>query len=327
VDTPPTTPDVIKDLGLDKPTTPFDPSTPEEGSVVPPEVSADPKAAHAWAEIKRENKDLKAQIAASTSSDDMTAMQAKVDSYETQLGQLDLASTNSFKEKFDNPMKALGARAGNILRNAGIEEADVGALVGKVFGAAPAQMETILEDLSPAIQGAMITLVSEFQERGATRESALNTWKESKAALSDQESRTQEASFKEMASKDLGTALEQSLAEGNWMFRKSGTDAEWDTEVDNRQDIVKGIIQTAEPAEIIKWVIEGVTAKPLRDLFAKEQAKGKQLLSELTKALGGTPQLGADGVVIPAAPVAEGVNPVGTPVNPRDVVKNLLANL
>ena len=285
-----------------------------EEIVTPPEVASDPKAAHAWAELKGTNKALTAETAELTAKleeatknsgtvEEIAKLRGQLEQYETRLGQLDLAATSGFKSKFETPMSKLVARGIALLKKTGMEDGEAGRIVAGVFQA-PTQdkVNELISDQDLSIQGALVMAASEYGELAGARKSALEDWKSSKAAVEEQTKRDQEVAFAQMAAKDLTEAIEQSRAEGNWMFKRTdGANPEWDTNVDNLESTVMGLVKTAEPKEIMKWITEGVTAKPLRELFAQEQARSAKLQSELDAALGANPKLGADGRPAPKA--------------------------
>ena len=125
-----------------------------DDDVTPPEVASSPKAAHAWAELKRENKahktreaELLAQVEEAKSSqvdtDDVVALRAQVTDYEEKLGKVDLAATQGFKGRFDTPMKSLVAKGSKLLARAGMAPEAIAATMQCVFQAkTQAQIDT-----------------------------------------------------------------------------------------------------------------------------------------------------------------------------------------
>ena len=269
----------------------------------PPETNDDPKAKHAWAELKRKNKQLNTKLAqleddkvAGATAEKIVELEKSNENLENQLGQYDLAATSSFQERYVAPLRGLAGRAVKLLTQSGVDEKEAPLTVQRVLQASnQADIDEILEDQPPSVQAALVMMASEYHGRDADRAKALADWKDSKAALDAQQARDQEVELVKMAEQDMAAALEQSLDEGNWMFRRTGGDnAEWDSNVEAMESQVRGLVKNAKPSEIIKWMIEGVTAKPLRELFAKESQRSKRLQSELAAALKGTPKLGGE---------------------------------
>ncbi len=292
----------------------------------PAEVSRDPKAAHAWAELKRQNKELKKQLeeaskaSAAAPADEVESLRSKLSEYEEKVGQFDLTATQAFQQRYDTPMRTLLKRGIALLTKAGMEPAEASKVVQGVYSA---QSQEAIEDLVAgqpvSVQGALAMYSAEYSELASARAGAVKDWRASKAALAAQQERDQEIAIAEMAQRDIAQAMSQSLAEGNWMFRRTnGQDPEWDKKVAERELLVRGLVKNAKPSEIIKWVIEGVTAKPLRELYAFETKRARKLQQELEAALGGSPRLGASGTAGRKAapkPLAK-----GTPKSPESLI-------
>jgi hypothetical protein len=315
---------------------PKDDKTPAElddGLEAPPEVSSNPKAAHAWAELKGTNKsliartaELETQLADATKNpgtvEEIARLRGEVDKYEERLGQVDLASSATFRAKYEAPMSKLVARGVTMLTKTSMTKEDAGRLVAGVFQAkSQDKINELTADLDLPVQGALLMAASEYGTMLDARTAALNDWKNTQAATAEQTKRDQEVAFAQMAEKDMASAIEQARAEGNWMFRRTeGADPKWDEAVDALESTVRGLVKTASPQEIIKWMVEGVTAKPSRELFAKEQAQVANLQAELHKALGTTPDLnGGGGDHKPAKKGAE-----HKPISPDEYINTML---
>ena|GEM_PF-5178632 len=328
----------VEDTKVEEQVIPFDilaedtkvEDTKVEDEYAPPEAKDDPKAAHAWAELKRQNKELKAEAArlkderGTGSAEREVELRKQIEQYEEKLGQYDLSSTRTFQETYSAPMQRLASRAATTLVNSGVEPAEAASIVQKVFTAkTQAEIDDQVADQPLSVQAAMVTLSSEYRELDAARVGALKSWRDTRAALAEKAARDEEIALAEMAHRDTGEALAQVLAEGNWMFRRTdGKNPEWDANVDTLEATVRGIVKNAKPSEIIKWTAEGVTAKPLRELFAKEHQRAERLQAELKAALGAAPKLGADGKPA-AADDGKGILGARGPKKPGDVINAL----
>lgn len=277
---------------------------PEAGSddePEPPEIRDDPKANHAWQTLKAEKKqlgarvkELEAQVAATSAADpeEVKALREQVASLEGKVGQYDLAETAEFKQRYEVPFKQSLRKGASLLQRAGKSEEEAEALMARLADPRTSleQIQEMVIDEPVAIQGALINLATDMSDISSQRAQALEDWKETKAALQIQEQRDNEVRLAEDIEAASTKALEQVLSEGNFMYSQSSNE-DWNAQVAERVNAAKGIIKSATPEELVKWVMEGVTAKPLRDMLAQAHALAESRKAELEGVVSKSPKL------------------------------------
>jgi len=297
----------------------------------PASVAKDAKANEAWksirADLKKAKEDarnaqaeierLRAQPQPEVS--EVLQYKKQIEEYEAKLGQHDLASTKAFQQRYDAPMTSLINKGVHLLVRSGKDADEAKVLVRKLLdpNTSMEQSQELLADQPFALQGAIMSLTSEFQDLSDQRQEALQHWNETKAAMGEQETRNTEIKLVEDIEKNTSEAVQQALKEGNWMFAMSNNNPEWNDAVGKRVQAVKGIIRTAKPAELVKWVIEGVTAKPLRDLLKQTDDKARSLKAELDKLVKVSPRLAA------GAPSRAPADRSGKPRTPSEVIDSV----
>lgn len=284
----------------------------EEDEVTPPEVANNPKAAHAWQELKAERKRLRDELKAakdalttakSVPPEEVASLKQKLEEYENQIGQYDLTATTAFRKRYDEPINQAIRKGESILMRTGMTKEAAGELLNKLSNPnlTMEQIQDLIADEPMAIQGVLVTMNAEVAELSQQRQAALDSWRETRAAQQEQESRNLEIQLAQDIERGAQVALDQAVKEGNWMLSRTDN-PDWNRDVDHRINTVKGIIRSARPEELIKWVMEGVTAKPLREMLLQTHALAEQRKAELEGVVRGGPKLGSSGQPAPAAP-------------------------
>lgn len=305
----------------------------------PPEITnGSPKGKHAWTTIKAEKKELAAKLKlaeqklkdaeARMSTADQTKppeaqvlidLQKQVQEYEDKVGKMDITQSRAFRTRFDLPIERTFKRGEAILQRAGLQQAEASSLMKKLVEADAHQASELIADQPLPVQGALFTLTTEFSEMVTEREDAIKNWRQTNPALKETEARNQEITLAQNIEQDTSEAIQQALKEGNFMYTQNTTmPAEWNAGVDQRVNLVKGILRTAKPAELVKWVAEGVTAKDLRDMLAKEHDRANQLSAELNARANLRPRINGRGDGPPPPPSKE-----IQPLSPESVVAGL----
>lgn len=270
----------------------------------------EPKQKNAWAKIKAEKKELQQQVKdlqtrlESNKPPEMQAlleMKKQVEAYEERLGQLDITQTRAFQSRFEGPMKDIERKGIALLTRTGKDPSDAEALVSRLLspGTTPDKLNEMLYDLPHVVSGALFNLVVEHEQIRKTREDAVKNWRDTKAALSQQEARDREIQLAQDVESETVQAVERAVAAGNWLFKpSSGADENakmWNQGVSERMHAVRGILRTAKPVELAELVVEGLTAKTTRELFMAERARANALLAQLQKIENRMPRLGGGG--------------------------------
>lgn len=306
----------------------------------PAAIEKDERANHAWQKVKQERKalrtevdELKAQLEARNTEiarlskaqtpdlDEVMALKNLVSEYEAKLGQYDLAATQEFQQRFDVPMQQVLQRGVSVLVRAGKDAAGAKELMTKLASSDMSfeQVQEAIADQPYAIQGALITAVTELGELSKARSDALTAWKDTRAAQQVQSKMQEEIRLMQNVEQETMAALADVVQAGNWMYARSAQDPAWNEQVDARVAAVKGIMRSATPKELAAWVMEGVTAKASREMFLAAHTKAQELQAELQKLVQVTPSLGGGG-----DPSGRSGAPQGKPRDPREFVNSLL---
>jgi hypothetical protein len=305
----------------------------DDDDIAPTAIDNDPKARHAFAKVKAERKQMREEnkrlreeldrLSKSQTPDlqEVLDLRKQIDSYETKLGQFDIASTRSFKERFDAPLNHAYKRCVSLLTMSGRDPETANSIVSKLTdaGMEPSAISDALADEPYALQGALLTLVNDYRDLQSTRQEAIEHWKETKAALGEQAVRDSEIKLMENIESDTGLAVAQALKEGNWMFGTSVSNEEWNKQVGTRVEAVKGIMRNAKRAELVKWVVEGITARPLRQMFLAAQKQNTALKAELDKMVTLSPKLGGASSPRAAATMVD----TNTPRNTETIIDSI----
>jgi hypothetical protein len=269
----------------------------------PPEVKGDTKAAHAWKSVKQERKQLRDKVKELESAlaakpkteetrtpEEVETLRKQVTELEQKLGEYDLSSTSSFKQQFEMPIKQVVKRGANILVRSGKSPEEANSLMVQITDPSKTmeQIQDLIADEPIAVQGALMTAVSEFSELAERRQEALQHWRDTKAALKDSETRETEVKLVQDVEQNTQVALQKVLEEGNWMYAP-GDNPEWNAQVQERVAAAKGILRSASREDLVKYVLEGITARPLRQMFEETYQLAEQRKAELDRLVGRQP--------------------------------------
>jgi hypothetical protein len=304
-------------LGKKKPADEPKPEEPTEddGDDEPPaQVKSDPKANKAWQKHKADKKALKLRVqeleaaveqsknAKTPDVEEVAALQTKIEEYEAKLGQYDLAATQEFQQRFDAPIQAALRKGASLLTRGGMEPDAAKQLMQKLSDPT-LSMDAIQEavtDLPYAVQGAVVTAITEYGEMANARNEALAHWKETKAAVGEQANRQAEINLLQNLEKDTAAAVEKLRASGNWMYQQSADNPDWNKTIEARITLAKGILRSATPETLVEFVLEGATARDLRGLYMQAQQLADKRKAELDKLVKSGPKLSGGGGTEPA---------------------------
>lgn len=299
------------DLG-DEPPAPA-PQSAETQEPIPPEVAQrGKKGVDAWTAAKREAKQFKQQAEElsaklkemetnSASSKDLEEIKARYEeseknriALEERVGQLDIAYSSQFKETYDKPISSVFSKSVKLLMNEGLDQTAARDIVTRAMAPnnTPDQIQEIVQDFPVAIQGALYQNSLEMIEGQKRRMSALKDWKASKAALAEQAEREEEARVSEIISENVDSAIDTIRNEGSWLYHTSDTDEAWNEKVGERVNAVKGILKTATPDILAKYVADGIVSRTYRQLYEKQLAISNKLKRELQMSASTRPGLG-----------------------------------
>jgi len=320
---------------LPKPAAPAPAVVDDSEDPMPEEVErGGAKAKNAWTKTKAEKrelrnkvKELETQLAARgepqkpPEMQKLLDMQTQIAQYEQQLGELDLTRTKGFKARFDIPLERVDARIGAMLQRSGLQPADVKALSERLVATSVDEAQGLVSDLPVAVQGAVYTALMEREQLVSDRGEALKNWRDTRAAIEQTAAVDEDIQLARNIDKDTSAAVQKAVEAGNWMYNSTGGKVkEWDEAVQARTQAVRGILRSAPQEDLVRWVVEGVTAPPLRALYLKEKARADGLAAELAQRQNLRPGVrgGAPAAVSTPAPEP------GTGLDPKEFVDQLL---
>ena len=297
---------------------------------VPESISKDTKANHAFAALKAELKRYKQQVADKESEikrltenqtpdlEEVMRLRGKIQEYESKLGQYDLAATAEFKQRYDSRMDAAVQRGVSLLVRSGQNPEEARALMQKLISMdSMSKLQDELADQPYALQGALMTVVTEYADVQAERQQALAKWQETRAAMDFESKRSAEIKLMENVERDVGAAIENVRKAGNFMFAMSDTDEAWNKQVEERINTVRGIMRSAKPDVVASLVMEGVTAKATRELFLAAHQRVQELQAQLKDMVAVSPSVHGSGAASPTLPSS------AKPRDPAEVLDQL----
>ena len=309
----------------------------------PPEVASDPKAAHSWEILKRENKELKskaarvaeleAQVAAAKAQkppeiEALAQARQQIQALEDRIGQLDLRESSEFKQSYDAPIQALFSQAAHLLVRNGHDSGNAVSLVRKFLapGTTDAEIQAELAELPGPAQAAVYQAVVGIQDLAAKRQTALTDWQATKAAQTEAQSRTGMLDLSKQIVEDTNAAVETLRGEQNWLFMESESDQEWNQKVHDRIRAVRAILRDSSQQDLVKYVADGVTAPHFRKLYLAERDRAARLQRELDLRVAAAPGItghsGSSGAPAPkraAMSIDEGLDKVFPDRGPQSV--------
>lgn len=314
---------------------------PQELTEFPDEVErSGPKAKSAWSGIKKENKELSQKVkdyeqkvkdlearaaqadgAKPPDAQALVDLQKKVTEYEDKIGKMDITQSRDFQTRFDLPIERSLKRGEAMLARSGMSPEDAKALMQQLIKADANHAQDLIADQPLPVQGALFNLTTEVGQMFNDRDEAIANWKQTRAAMTETSSREKEITLAQNIETDTAEAIQQALKEGNFMYAQGpNMPKEWNDGVANRINVVKGVLRMAKPAELVKWVAEGIVSKDLRAMLEQEHNRANQLAKELATRVNMRPRLSAQAPQ--GTPKAD--NTV-KPMDPRDLATRLFA--
>jgi hypothetical protein len=294
----------------------------------PDSVARDPKQKSTWAKIKQHEKQLQAQLRkaeeekkalqeyrerADKAAEEAVAYQKRLEEAENRIARLDLTQSSEFQGRYDNPIKALYSKSMRLLKTAVETPDEAQALLGKVFNPAitPQQLQESVQDLPLPIQGVLIQNSVDLQELVATRNAAIDDWKNTRKlvnATGGQRSVIEQAKEVHEA---VSKAVPELVSEGSWFFTEDPDNADWNN---NRNDTIasaKVVLKEGRPEEVAKLVLKGMAADMYQKWGESEHHRAQKLEAELKRRFGAAPGLGGGRNVPAAGAQQESARPKG----------------
>lgn len=306
--------DILKKqkIEIEEDTIPAQPQQ-DDQEVIPQEVSQrGKKGVDAWTLAKREAKQYKQKVeelerklaeieTTSQSSKELEELKARYEeseknrqAIEDRLGQVDIAYSATFKDTYDKPISNTFSKSVKLLMQAGVDQKTAKDIVVKSMAVnnTPDSIQEIVQDFPPAIQGALYQNAVEMIEGQKRRAQAIKEWRSTKAAMKEEERRATEVKMSEVISQNVESAIESVRNEGSWLYTQSETDDNWNEQVKERIDAVHGLMKTATPDVLAKYVADGIVSKTYRQLYEKQLALNSKLKKELEGRVRSRPSIG-----------------------------------
>lgn len=268
----------------------------------------DPKQAHAFAQLRHENAELARKMAAVTAElekfktgaaaspqaeQQLAALQEQhareKEELEARIGQYDLASTKSFKLKYDAPLNGMIARASALLQKAGVSQEDADQAARDFINQDTMSRATKLQEMVPALAAPLVNLFEDFDELRGQRDSALRDWKASRAALGEDQRVHDQSKAIELAETLAAQVLEQQAEQGNPFFKRSAVKPEWNAQVDEQATKFRGVLKTGDQVTLANLVAEGLTAQRWQAMYQQLRQQHAALREEVNAKFGMIP--------------------------------------
>lgn len=263
----------------------------------------DPKANHAFAELRHQNtelsktvEELQKQLLEKTNTlpeieKIRSDYETKVKDLEEQLGQYDLASTEGFRRKYDASLNGILGRVLGMLQKSGLSEEDSRKTLDQIRTLGTVQRAQSLNEIVPALSGPVVNLMEDFDDLLMKRETELRNWRESKSSMAEEEKRIKKSRAFEEADAISSSVIEELRGENNPFYTESKEDARWNSRVSDRISKLKGLLKTGDSAVLARLVAEGLASQEYRNLYLLEARKRKELEESMSTrgSLRGTP--------------------------------------
>lgn len=299
----------------------------------PASQAADPKARHAWAELRTKVREfqkaaMEADARAKAADAEMqriAAEQARVaaeldeqkrreQELTEKLGRLSLSESPEFQQKYDLKQQEVKVKLSKALvKFAGVEAADSEAAAAKILSADAKDLPTMLGDLNPSVAGMILALTSESAAIQEARTQELSNWRQTGAAASVESARKTAAEAAAARNKLAVEALDTAKAYGNPVFASDDPDTK--TVAAGISEQFKGFVQGASEAQLIRAAAEGFTAPYLYEVMNQQAEEIAALKDQLAgRNRSSMPPLFAATPRVPQ-PAAEPPPPNVTPAN------------
>ena len=267
----------------------------------------------AWNRLAFEKRDLKRRVAEQEKAiadlkeaaeagdpDEIFRLKETVEQLETKIGQFSLAETSSFKREFDRPIQERLATATRLLTRSGMEPAEAAEALRKVMGMADLNARVqLLDQEVPAVSGALVAIFEDVDSLRVRRSQALTDWKSQAAALEENRKRDELMAKNKVLTTVVSEALTSSRDEGNFFLKAVDGRDTWNQKVAERTEAIKGVIARQDPAEIARFVADGISGRELRELYQGERTRRREAEAKLSAIEGAAPDLGGRSTGVP----------------------------
>jgi hypothetical protein len=315
---------------IEEPAAPAEPAAAveEDDEPTPEEIASNPKQNNAWTKIRSEKKELKLkvlsleqQLAAKKSTEQAGAeasriaeLEQQLGQYEERLGQYDVTQTQTFNERYTNPLVSRYNKLVTILSK-GSDQATADKIARQLLDPS-VNRDELIAGYPITSQAALGATLVEMDDLQAQRDEAIKNWRETKAVLSEQETRQGLSQLNKSIVEDTNKAVEALRMEGNYMYMLSQSDDKWNKGVQERIASLQGLLKSGSKEDMVKLVADGLTARLYREHYEKEHARAEKLASQINAQVKSAPNLGGSGdrqPVVPSKPAKP--RPIGAVLN------------
>lgn len=262
------------------------------------ESEAPPKDGKAWgalrAKLREYEKQLMERVEAETKApleqakliEELEAERKKNREKDEQLFQVDLIRSDKFKAEYVAPIQQSAQQAQRLLQqHGGMTAEDAMKTVDKAIRLPFADRVRMLDDVAPALQGTLSTILLQVDERIQRRDEAIANARATSAALEESKMHSQKVQSVKALDENLSKAVSELATAGNIFYKKSGentpTGDAWNRDVELRVQTVKQTLLNNNQAEITRLVAEGYAAVELKKSLDRLQAKYDKVRAEL----------------------------------------------
>ena len=218
----------------------------------------------------------------------------RAEDLEGEIGRTNYEKSREYQERYVLPSQALVSRMKKILiQTGGHDEAEAVAVLQRFLSAPANHRADVLSEEAVSVQGALLSSVADYDDVVENSKIALQHWRDHQAAVQEEHRRLEKAGLLKNLFEDTGKAAESLAAEGNVLFSKSADDT-WNRQVDERIAAVRGALSATDPATIIKYVADGVTAPQWRDMYWTAVKAYQDLKSSAEQVVGAAAMVGGD---------------------------------
>lgn len=255
---------------------------------------SDEKAKFAFGKLRTELKEARraladaeerAKAAAAKPADELPPEKVqeytqRIEELENRLGQVDLASSKKFREKYDVKLQGFLQRAVSMLKRAGADEKEAVALVQELRAKNTVERANALNDAAPALSGPIVNLLEDFDALALNRENELRNWRESRKSIEREQAEIENGRLFKAADELVRTVVDEMKAQKN-PFYTEVKDPRWNQEVESRVESLRGIMKSADPEAISRLVAKGLASEGFEKLYRAERSRRAKLEQEL----------------------------------------------
>ena len=262
------------------------------------ESEAPPKDGKAWGALKaklreyekqlmeRVEAEAKAPLEQAKLIEELEAERKKNREKDEQLFQVDLIRSDKFKAEYVAPIQQSAQQAQRLLQqHGGMTAEDAAKTIDKAVRLPFADRVRMLDDVAPALQGTLSTILLQVDERIQRRDEAIANARATSAALEESKMHSQKVQSVKALDENLSKAITELATAGNIFYKKSGENTPigdaWNRDVELRVQTVKQTLLNNNQAEITRLVAEGYAAVELKKSLDRLQAKYDKVRAEL----------------------------------------------